>query len=308
MTAIETTDAGGASAGGASATAGEVLEALHRLPASDPPETWWRAFTAAEWPALFRLLAVAADLPRLAASSSLADLEPGLWPELSQVAADLLRLQALADRPVVPPGARPAPVYRLADLDAAAAELAEARCVTVDFLFDATRQRALDAVVGELADEKTGRWGQLERGAAPALFELFDAALGSGRFRRLTGFDLARDEYTLTLSLQNLDAAGIGWHRDLYWPREWVGEDVFAVLYGLGDDSPEKGGAFLYHVPAENDLFAVYRRRHQATVEWNGRVNDERPLHAVSRYLGEDTSRHLVILQCLRREDARTDG
>ena len=200
MTAIDT----------AEATTSEVLEALRRLPAGDPPETWWTAFTPAEWPALFRLLAVAADLPRLTASSALADLEPGLWPELARVSGDLGRLQALADRPVVPPGARPATVYSTAELEAAAAELAEARCVTVDFLFDDDRRHAVDAVVGELAAEKMGTWGELEHGTAPALFELFDEALGGERFRRLTGFELGRDEYTLTLSLQDLDRAGIG--------------------------------------------------------------------------------------------------
>ena len=61
-------------------------------------------------------------------------------------------------------------------------------------------------------------------------------------------------------------------------------------------------------MPARNAVYAVYRRRHQATVEWNGRVNEERPLHAVSGYLGEDTSRHLIILQCLRREGRAARG
>ena len=135
------------------------------------------------------------------------------------------------------------------------------------------------------------------------LFTLFDTALASDRFRRLTGFDLDREAYTLTLSLQDLDPAGIGWHRDLYWPKEWVGEDVFAVLYGLSDDSAEKGGAFLYYVPWFNQLHAGYRRRHQATVLWNSRDDEGRILHAVSGYHTEDTSRHLIILQCLRRGD-----
>ena len=76
---------------------------------------------------------------------------------------------------------------------------------------------------------------------------------------------------------------------------------VTAVLYGLGDDSPEKGGAFLYYVPWENELFLSYRQRHQATVLWNSRDDEGRLLHAVSGYHTADTSRHLVILQCLRR-------
>ena len=124
---------------------------------------------------------------------------------------------------------------------------------------------------------------------------------GSERFGTLTGFDIERDDYSLTLSLQDLDPAGIGWHRDLYWPREWVGEDVFAVLYGLGDDSEEKGGAFVYYVPWENQVYARYRQRHEATILWNAREDSGRILHAVSGYHGEDTSRHLLILQCLRR-------
>ncbi len=66
----------------------EVLEIVRRLPAGDPPEAWWSAFTAAEWPALFRLLGLAADLPRLGSSSALDRLDPGLWPELAEVAGD----------------------------------------------------------------------------------------------------------------------------------------------------------------------------------------------------------------------------
>ena len=280
-----------------------ILDALRNLPADGDPEAWWRDLTAADWPALFPLLGIAADLPRLKDSSALVEVAPERWPELARVGADVLRLQRLVDHPAVPAAARPAPVYSAADVPAAQVELAESRCVTVDFLFDDLRRQALAAQVEELARERMGSWGEIARDQGPALFGLVDDALAGGRFRALTGFDLERDEYTLTLSLQDLDGAGIGWHRDLYWPKEWVGEDVFSVLYALGDDSPAKGGAFLYYVPEHNGLYAVYRRRHQATVLWNCRDGGRRLLHAVSGYRGEDTSRHLLILQCLRRQD-----
>jgi len=280
-----------------------ILALLRDLPAAAGAEAWWRQLSAADWPRLFPLLGVAADLPRLKDSSALATMAPDLWPELARVGDDVRRLQRLADHPAVPPAARPAPVYSIVDRQAARVELLASRCVTVDFLFDGLRQEALAAQVEDLARDEMGSWGQLERHRRPALFDLVDDALASDRFRDLTGFDPDRDEYTLTLSLQDLDATGIGWHRDLYWPREWVGEDVFSVLYGLGDDSPAKGGAFLYYVPEHNGLYAVYRRRHQATVLWNCRDSERRLLHAVSGYRGDDTSRHLIILQCLRRGD-----
>ena len=69
----------------------------------------------------------------------------------------------------------------------------------------------------------------------------------------------------------------------------------------LNQGRPGKGGAFLYYVPWTNELYVSYRQRHQATVLWNSRDNEGRLLHAVSGYLTEDTSRHLIILQCLRR-------
>ncbi len=210
----------------------------------------------------------------------------------------------MIDHPIVPAGAAVAGCHSLPGLEQATAELERTHCVTVDFLLDDSGRRQLDDLVSELAAERGGRWGQLERTEAPELFALFDHALARDRFGRLTGFDAERDAYTLTLSLQDLDPAGIGWHRDLYWPREWVGEDVFAVLYGLGEDSPEKGGAFLYYVPWEDELYACYRRRHQATVLWNSRDDAGRILHAVSGYHTADTSRHLIILQCLRRRNS----
>ena len=286
-------------AGATLGAATTVLAPLRGLP-GDGGEGW-DLFGRDRWPDLFPLLTVAADLPRLAGHRSLAELPDGFWPRLDEVAADLAHLQRLVDHPLVPASARTAGCHPRSALDEAAAELEHSHCVTIDFLLDGAGRQRLDQLVGKLARERQGSWGQLERAEAPELFELFDRALASRRFRRLTGFDPARDAYTLTLSLQDLDAAGIGWHRDLYWPREWVGEDVFAVLYGLGDDSPEKGGAFLYYVPWDNDLAVCYRKRHEATVLWNSRDDAGRLLHAVSGYRTADTSRHLIILQCLRR-------
>ncbi len=279
----------------------QVLEALRRTPPAATGEQRWEGFPRDRWPALFRLLGLAADLPRLGQNASLARLPAQLWPQLAEVGGDLVRLQEMVDHPVPPAGAREPATHASADLTTAVDELHRRRCTTIDFLFEAAGRRAVEERVAALAGEHAGSWGQLERTDAPALFELFDGALGSERFHTLTGFEPARDAYSLTLSLQDLDHHGIGWHRDLYWPREWVGEDVFAVLYALGGDSPEKGGAFVYYVPWENQVYALFRKRHQTTVLWNGREDEQRPLHAVSGYLGEDTSRHLIILQCLRR-------
>ena len=283
------------------------------MPHDGDVSSWWQAFQPAERPALFHLLAVAADLPRFGDSATLAamigtrDIAKDVpqtarsWPELAQVGDELIRLQRLVDRPVVADGSQAPEAYSRTDVGKACQELAENRCVTTGGFFDEDPRRALQDQIEALAARRAGTWDQLERDEAPDLFLLVDEALASEHFHRLTGFDLERDAYTLTLSLQDLDRAGIGWHRDLYWPREWVGEDVFTVLYGLGDDSPSKGGAFLYYVPGSDTLYASYRRQHQATVLWNARHSEERLLHAVSGYLGEDTSRHLLILQCLRR-------
>ncbi|MEM7355906.1 MAG: hypothetical protein AAF657_34135 [Acidobacteriota bacterium] len=280
-------------------SANSILETL-RL-SSRNAEVRLDDFDRSCWPELFRLLALAADLPRLATNRSLQGLDADAWPQLKEVTADLAHLHTLVDRPTVPEGVRTAPIYSTDDLAGATAELEASHCVTVDCLFDDGGRRRLDEQIESLCQTKMGTWGQLDRAEAEDLFALFDDALASDRFHQLTGYDSSRDTYTLTLSLQNLDATGIGWHRDLYWPKEWVGEDVFAVLYGLGDDAPAKGGAFLHYVPWRDELYASYRKRHQATILWNSRDDEGRLLHAVSGYHTADTSRHLIILQCLRR-------
>lgn len=277
-----------------------VLESLRAPGADAGAARRWDAFPRSDWPALFHLLDLAADLPRLAANRTLAAFSGELWPELEAVRRDLGLLQDLVDRPALPARARMAAERRLEELDEAVRELEENHCVHVDFLLPETDREALDAEIGRLWQERPGSWGELERGAAPAVHEIFDRALGGDAFRRLTGFDVERDERSLTLSLQDLRPQGIGWHRDLYWPEEWVGEDVFAVLYALGTDTPERGGAFLYYVPWENEIYALYRRRHQATILWNSADAEGRLMHAVSEYLTSETSRHLVILQCHR--------
>lgn len=267
-------------------------------------EEVWRALPRQEQPALFELLDLAAGLPRDAARSLLEPLASNIWPELESALENLEALQILVDHPVVPPGATLSRPHDATDLEDATTELTKWHCTTIDFFFMPDERDRLDLLVAELAARKGGSWGMLERAEHSALFTLFDAALGSDRFRHLTDFDLERDVYTLTLSLQDLQPAGIGWHRDLYWPKEWIGEDVFAVLYALGSDSPEKGGAFVCHHPEEDLVSAIYRQHHQATVMWNSRDKAGRLLHAVTGYHGDDTSRHMVILQCLRRQNA----
>lgn len=279
----------------------EILELLRSLPEGTDLETWWQALPRERWPQLFRLLNLAADLPRLSANATLADLSQDLWPELSRVVKDLGHLERLVDTPVVPQEAVTDTSYSHKNLSQARAQLKADHCVTFEHLFGETRSSHLDAHLKALAKTKMGTWGQLERAEAQELFEVVEEGLAGEDFRCLTGYDPARDEFTLTLSLQDLQPSGIGWHRDLYWPKEWVGQDVFAVLYGLGDDSPAKGGAFLYYVPWTNTLRAIYRQRHQATILWNHHTTEGRLLHAVSGYHGADTSRHLMILQCLRR-------
>jgi hypothetical protein len=265
------------------------------------PAELWRAFPRHRWPALFPLLTLAADLPRLSGNDSITNLAPDLWPEFTQVTADLLHLEHLLDHPVVPEDAEAEHVFGRGDLEAAAGRLETDHCITFEGWLEEEERRRLDHAIEQLAQTRAGSWGALPEEEAPEVHALFKDALARPVFHRLTGFEPSRDEYTLTLSLQDLDDKGIGWHRDLYWPREWVGQDVFAVLYGLGNDSPEKGGAFLHYVPWNNTLRAVYRQRHQATILWNHHTTEGRLLHAVEGYRGEDTSRHLLILQCLRR-------
>lgn len=277
-----------------------VLEILRSFSADASHRERWSAFPRPLWPALFHLVDLAADLPRLSSNTTFTAFPGALWPDLGEVRRDLLALQDLTDHPAVPAAARTAPEHGLAQFDRAVRELEDSHCVHVDFLLGAEDRAALEAEVAKLAETKLGSWGELERGAAPAVHEIFDRALASERFGSLTGFEPGRDEHTLTLSLQDLAPEGIGWHRDLYWPKEWVGEDVFAVLYALGSDSPERGGAFLHYVPWRNELYAHYRREHQATVMWNSADSDGRLIHAVSEYLTPATSRHLIILQCHR--------
>jgi len=279
----------------------DILGRLREAPGATSPGELWRRFEPLELPALFALLDVAAGLPRLGDSGPLAELDASLWPELAVVASEVVALQRLADHPTALPSDQPARCRTSEELDAAVRELAEEHCTTIDFLFPAAERPRIDALVEDLAARKAKSWGRLERDTVPELFELADQAVASRSFRTLTGFDPERDVYTLTLSLQDLDPPGIGWHRDLYWPREWVGEDVFAALYGLTSDTPELGGAFLYWVDEPGCVRSIYRQRHQATVIWNGRTTAGRPLHAVSGYLTERTARHHLHLQCLRR-------
>ena len=265
------------------------------------PDELWNAFPPHRWPALFRLLTLSADLPRLSGNASIANLPTDLWPDFSRVITHLLHLEHLLEHPVVPQDVEAEHVFGRRDLDAAADRLEGDHCLTFEGLLDESSRLQLNQVIETMVETHAGFWGQLTEEEAPELHSLFSTALGDPIFHRLTGFDPNRDDFTLTLSLQNLDTRGIGWHRDLYWPKEWVGQDVFAVLYGLGDDTPEKGGAFLHYVPWSNALRAVYRKHHQATVLFNHHTTEGRLLHAVEGYHGEDTSRHLVILQCLRR-------
>ena len=270
---------------------GSTEEAAQRL---------WNAFGPDDWPELFRYVNLGAATPRESAPQLLGSLPPGDWPELQTILRDLETLHFLVDHPWIPASAEMLGVCR--DPATATRQLEERHCTSVDFLLTPEDRGHLENLITTLEASRKGFWGQLEREEEPELFTLFDRALGSETFRQLTGFVLERDTYTLTLSLQDLQPSGIGWHRDLYWPKEWVGEDVFPVLYGLGSDGPEKGGAFLFYVPWENRLCALYRQHHEATILWNSRDPDGRLLHAVGGYHGEDTSRHLIILQCLRRQ------
>ncbi len=291
-----------------SAAARQIRSKLQALPAALGPSERWRKLVPAEYPALFQLLDVAADLPRLAGHRTFASSVSELWPELAAVGGEVAAVQALVDHPAVPEGTRTASCRTLAEIDDAVREIEQDRCTHVDFFFEADQHQRLEALAAELFETRTPEWGELSRESSPRLFELFEEGLASERFRRLTGFDLERDEYTLTLSRQNLDRAGIGWPRDLYWPRQWVGEDVFGVLYGLTSDTPEQGGAFLYWLPEHAEVRAFYRQRHQATVIWNGRANAERPFHAVSERLPEHRAGHHFHLQCRRRNGESGQG
>lgn len=268
-----------------------------------PVDSWWEAFSAPQWPSLFRLLTLAADLPPFADHGPLREPPADFWPQLAAVSADMLRLQRMVQAPTVPTQTRHM-TSSSASSPEAREELHSSHCATVEDLLDGTRRHQLDQLINRLRPAKEGTWGTLERAESPDLFALFDQALARSAFADLTGYQAQRDTYTLTLSLQALQPEGIGWHQDLYWPQEWVGEDVFAVLYGLSEDTVSKGGAFLYYVPWQNEMRAIYRQPHQATILWNARQPRGRLLHAVSRYSGDDSSRHLIILQCLRRRSS----
>lgn len=274
-----------------------VLDRLRSLP-EGPIEAWWQAFPRSDWAALFRLIDIGADLPRIAGNQTLAALPGAQWPALSQVAGDLGRIQRLVDEPIVP--AETTAVEAFTDPVAAAARLDDHHCVTLDHWLGAAAQRRLDEAVDTLRPDKDGSWGALGEDESPEIHQVIREALAGDAFRRITAWDPDRDRFSLTLSLQTLAPTGIGWHRDLYWPREWVGHDVFAVFLALGSDGPEKGGAFVYYLPWHDQVYAFYRRRHQATILWNSADHEGRILHAVAGYHGDDTERHLLIVQGLR--------
>ncbi len=289
-----------------------LLDRCDRIAHENPPEidptafatACWSSFTTREWPAAFRLLDIGAGLPRLGGHPTLAELPHDLWPRLTEVTSQISQLQVLVDHPIIPDGSRLAPPSE--DLAAARARVDDHHCATVDFFLGANQRRRLDVAIDALRPKKDGSWGALTRAEAPEVHDLMATGLANDAFRHMTGYDPARDTFSVTLSLQNLETSGIGWHRDLYWPAEWVGQDVFAVFYALGNDSPDKGGAFVYYLPWHNQVHHFYRQRHQATVLWNSADPDGRILHAVSGYHGADTERHLMILQCLRRRPPTT--
>lgn len=258
----------------------------------------WRTIGDRDRATLFYLLDLAAGLPRFATQETLARMPPGAWPALDTVHGDIVVLQRLVDHPVLPPGAELVDTVR--DVESAIERLREHQVVNIDFFLDEDARTALDAAVAEEARRRDGQWGEVGRDESPALHRAFHRGLASDAFRRLTGFEADTHPYSLTLSLQRLERSGIGWHRDLYWPREWVGEDVFAVFHALSDESPDKGGAFVYYLPWHDRVYAFHRRRHQTTILWNAADTDRRILHAVSGYHGDDTRRHLVIAQCMR--------
>ncbi len=281
-----------------------VLTTLRRLDVLGAPRDVWTHLDSHierhDWPVLFHLLDIGADLPRLRGNRTLDNLAPEPWPALAEVSDDLVRIQALVDHPEVPRTARLTPSHGVAELETARQELIQSHCTTFEDLLEPEQKQRLSAAVDALRPERVGTWAQVEPGQAPELEALVREGLGSEAFATLTGFELARGEFTITLSLQDLQTQGIGWHRDLYWPEAWVGQDVFALFYALGSDSPAKGGAFVSYHLEDNEIRAFYRQEHSATILWNGRRTEDRPFHAVAGYHGEDTARHLLIVQCLR--------
>ncbi|MEM6454897.1 MAG: hypothetical protein AAF772_07355 [Acidobacteriota bacterium] len=283
-----------------------VLARLRAQPADASPAERFAHFDRADWPALFHLLTLAADLPRLQGNATLMALDPTPWPALHAVGHDLVHLQTLVDAPAVHPATAWRAIHARGAFDTARDELEAHHCTTVEGLFDPEPQRALMAAIDRLRPTKTGTWGALTAEEAPAVHALVRDALSSDHVRDLTGLELPRDTFQINLSLQDLDPTGIGWHRDLYWPVEWVGRDVFAVFYALGDDDADKGGAFTYYLPWTNEIHSFYRRTGAATVLWNAAETAGRILHAVTGYVDPArTDRHLLILQCLRERDAR---
>lgn len=266
----------------------------------DNVEEVWQRFQPDDWPLLFALIDLAADVPQLGRVEPMMAAWNELWPDFASVAKDLLGLQVLVDHPIVPPYAAAAPVRGSEEMTAAADDLRSEGCTTIDFFLTSEQRTRLDGVVSELSRTHAGCWQQLQPADAPELFALMTAGLSSASFSELTGLDLSRDEFTLTLSLQSLDRKGIGWHRDLYWPSEWLGEDVLGVFYGIGDEPPGKGGEFLYYQPQRNQVVSLQRGRHQTTILSNGKSRDQRILHAVAKFHALDSARHLVILQCRR--------
>ena len=280
----------------------QVASILDRVSDASPENIHevWQRFNRQQWPALFQMIDLAADVGQLGRVRTLVQRWGDAWPEFFAVANHLLALQILVDHPIVPDNALTATVLGERDLTLAADQLHSHGCTHIDFFLNSDQRTRLDATVSELARSHAGRWQQPSPAEAPELFQLIESGLNSQSFRELTELDFSRDEYSLTLSLQALDKKGIGWHRDLYWPREWLGDDVLALFYAVGDEPDGKGGEFLYYLPDSNQIVSMHRRRHQATILSNGKGRDQRILHAVAEFRTLDSERHLVILQCRR--------
>lgn len=252
-------------------------------------EQVWTLVPRPEWHLLFELVDWAA-----AAGETPLDANPFRDEILER--DDFARLKMIVDHPIV--GAESRACSVASSIGEARKQLSEKRCAHLNFFFSDDQKRELPHLLAAEATEFHGRWAQASRQQCPKLFDLFEEAMAS-TLAPLVGFEPSTDQFTLTISLQSLKTNGIPWHRDLYWPKEWVGRDVFAVFYALDSDSKEKGGAFINYVSHDNEVFHHYRRMNDVTVIWNGRTADDRPLHAVSGFRSADTSRHLIILQCL---------
>lgn len=257
----------------------------------------WHAATRERWPVLFHWLDVGVALESLRYHDAVQETDLSHWPRLREAVGEAEAISRLRESPVIVAQSQAAVCHDVSEAATAAAEFQARRCTQLDFLRNDPNGARLESLLRPTIQERAagGCREELSPQQWPELYQCVAAVMQTEAMRQVMGQPRI-SHYEVTLGLQNLEAHGVGWHRDQYWPDH---PHAITVIISLLDDSAEKGGAFLVYDDRANELLHFHRGRLQTTLIDNNSPRNGRLFHAVSQYLGDDTARHTLIVQCV---------